>query len=298
MSRIGHRATNAQLFNTVDQHDVAGFGFVHRYTLQALELQNLIDTAFDDFAIRTKFHNHVLGSAHAATVHTAYTDLAHVGAVVQRTDLQLQRCVDVVLTLGHMLQDSVEQRTHIAFTHVFGQTGVARQTRCVNDGEIQLFVGRAQFVEQVERGVDREVRTGAGTVNLVDHHNRTQTQFQSFASHKAGLRHGAFNRIHQQQHAVNHGQHAFDLTTKVSVTGGVDNVDVGAFVFDGTVLRQNGNTAFFLDIARVHDTFGDMFVVTERTCLSQQLIDQGGLPVVNVGNNGHIAQCASHNSSF
>src|SRR5690606_26211928 len=182
VSRIGYRATNAQLFNTVDQHDVAGFGFIYRHTLQTLELQNLVDAALDSFAIRTKFHDHVLGRAHATTVHTAYTDLAHVGAVVQGTDLQLQRCVDVIFTLRNVFQNRVEQRTHIAFTHVFGQTGVARQTRCVNDGEVQLFVGRAQFVEQVERGVDREVRTGAGTVNLVDHHNRTQTQFQSFTS--------------------------------------------------------------------------------------------------------------------
>src|SRR5690606_3494462 len=148
------------------------------------------------------------------------------------------------------------------------------------------------------RCVEREGKTGGGTVKLVGQHHRKPNPVQGLTKQGTGLRHGAFNRVHQQQHAVNHGQHAFDLTTEVGVTGGVDNVDVGAFVFNGTVLRQNGNTAFFLDIARVHDTFGDMFVVTERTCLSQQLIDQGGLPVVNVGNNGHIAQCASHNSSF
>ncbi|MOA04876.1 hypothetical protein D3C78_1244490 [compost metagenome] len=197
-----------------------------------------------------------------------------------------------------MLQNGFEQRAHVAFAHVRGQAGVARQARGVHHREVQLLFGRAQLVEQVERGVDDEVGAGAGAVNLVDDHDRLQAQGQRLARHENGLRHRAFNGVHQQQHAVDHGQHAFDFAAEVRVSRGIDDVDVRAFVFNGTVLGQNRDAAFFFQIVRVHDPFGQRLVFAEGAGLAQQLVDQGGFTVVHVGDDGDVAQGASHSESF
>ncbi|MNS88971.1 hypothetical protein D3C72_1229650 [compost metagenome] len=295
---VGHGAANAQLFDAVDQHDVAGFGFFHHDTFQAMELLDLVDAALAALAVGTELVSHFHAGAHAATVDAAHADLADVAVVVQRDDLHLQRAVGVIFTLRHVLQNGFEQRAHVAFAHVRGQAGVARQARGVNHREVQLFFGRAQLVEQVERGVDDEVGAGAGAVNLVDDHDRLQAQGQCLARHENGLRHRTFNGVNQQQHAVNHGQHALDFTTEVGVTRGVDDVDVRAFVFNGTVLGQNRDAAFFFQIVRVHDPFGQRLVFAEGAGLAQQLVDQGCFTVVHVGDDGDVAQGASHSESF
>ena len=112
--------------------------------------------------------------------------------------------------------------------------------------------------------------------------------------HEAGLRHRAFDRIDQQQHAVDHRQHALDLAAEVGVARGVDDVDVRAFVIDRAVLGQNGDAALLFQVVGVHDALGDLLVRGEGAGLAQQLVDQGGLAVVDVGDDGDIAECAGH----
>ena len=65
-----------------------------------------------------------------------------------------------------------------------------------------------------------------------------EAEGQGLAGHEAGLGHRAFDRVDQQQHAVDHRQHALDLAAEVGVARGVDDVDVGVAVLDGAVLRR------------------------------------------------------------
>ena len=204
----------------------------------------------------------------------------------------MQRAFRIVVTYWHVFQDGVEHRLHVAAAHVFGQAGIAVQARSVNDREIQLFVGSAQFVEQFERLVDGPVRTRAWTVDLVDDDDRLQTQCQRFARDETGLWHRAFLCIDQQQNRVNHRQNTFHFAAEVGVAWGVDDIDVGAFVLNSAVLRQNRNAALLFQVVRVHDSGVDRLVFTEGAGLAQQLIHQRGFAVVNVGDNGDITNCA------
>ncbi|KCB28214.1 hypothetical protein L543_2719 [Bordetella hinzii L60] len=296
--RIGHRRADVQVLDAVDQDDVAGFGFFHDLALQATELQHLVDAAALDLALGAKAEGDVHAGTHAAAVDAAHADLADVAVVVQRDDLHLQRAVGIVVALRHVLQDGFEQRTHVAAAHVLGQAGVARQARGVDHRKVELLFGGAQLVEQFERGVDDKVRARAGTVDLVDHDNGLEAQGQRLAGHEDGLRHRAFHRVDQQQHAIDHGQHALDLAAEVGVSRGVDDVDVGALVLDGAILGQNRDAAFFFQVVRVHDPFSDRLVLAEGAGLAQQLVDQGRLAVVHVGDDGDVAQCAGHSRSF
>src|SRR5690606_14334735 len=120
---------------------------------------------------RAELDDDILSRADTAAIDTADPDLAHIGAVIQRNHLHLQGTIGIVFALRYVLEYGVEQRAHIAFAHVFGQTRVTRQARGVYDGKVQLLFGGAQLVEQVERGVDDEIGARAGAIDLVDDHN-------------------------------------------------------------------------------------------------------------------------------
>ena len=103
------------------------------------------------------------------------------------------------------------------------------------------------------------------------------------------MRHGAFLRIDQQHHAVDHGQSAFNFAAEVRVSRCVDDVDVCATPADRAVFRQNGDAALALNGVVVHDGIHHFFVVGKGAGLTQQLVNHGGFTVVNVGNDGDVS---------
>ena len=67
-----------------------------------------------------------------------------------------------------------------------------------------MIIGRPELVKQIKSGIDHVLGTRTGLVDLVHYQNRFQTECKRFFGHKAGLRHRAFLRIDQQDHAVDH----------------------------------------------------------------------------------------------
>jgi hypothetical protein len=74
------------------------------------------------------------------------------------------------------------------------------------------------------------------------------------------------------------------------VAGGVHDVDTGVFPFNAGGFREDGDTTFTFQVVAVHGTFGHSLVFTEGARLLQQLIHEGGFAVVNVGDDGDVAQ--------
>ena len=155
--------------------------------------------------------------------------------------------------------------------------------------EVELLVRRAQVREQVEHVVQRLVRLGRGLVHLVQHDDRLQPQRQRLGGHELRLRHRPFGGIDQQTDAIDHGQDAFDLAPEVGVAGGVDDVDPRALPFDRSRLGKDGDPAFAFDVVRIHRPLGDRLVLAEAARLLEQLIDQRRLAVVDVGDDGDVA---------
>ena len=69
------------------------------------------------------------------------------------------------------------------------------------------------------------------------------------------------------------GQNALHLAAEVGVSRSVDDVDVVAFVIDGGVFGENGNTAFFFNVVAVHHALVNLLVGAECTGLAQQLVN-------------------------
>jgi hypothetical protein len=88
------------------------------------------------------------------------------------------------------------------------------------------------------------------------------------------------------------------LAAEIGVTGGIDDVDSGALPIHRGAFRQDGDAALALEIVGIHDALGNLLVGAERPRLPEQLVDQGGLAVVDMGDDGDITQLHDSFSAF
>ena len=75
--------------------------------------------------------------------------------------------------------------------------------------------------------------------------------------------------VHKEDHAVDHVQGSFHFTAEVSVAGGIDDIDLHPAAFHGSVLGQDRDALFTLEVHRVHDPISDLFVIPEGAGLAQ-----------------------------
>ena len=284
-----HGVGNGQLLDAGNRDDVAGLGAVLLDAFQTHEAQHLQYLALTLLAFAIDHGDrHVL--LQGAALDATDADDADEVVVVQLRDAHLERTVGRHRRGGDVLHDRFVQRGHVAFAHAVVEAGIAVQGRGVDDREIQLLVGGAELVEQVEHLVDHPVRACAGAVDLVDHHDRAEAHRERLLGDEAGLRHRAVHRVDQDQHRIDHRQHALDLAAEVGVAGGIDDVDAIALPGDRGVLGQDGDAAFLFLVVAVHHALGQHGALAQRARLLQQTVDEGGLAVVDVGDDGDVAQ--------
>ena len=235
------------------------------------------------------------GLAHfeAAPLHPANADAAHIVVVIDVGEQHLGGALQVPLGAGDLVDDHLKQRRHVRAGGVGVQGGVAVPGGGVAHGELQLVVVGAQLDEQVQHLVHHFRGAGPGPVDFIQHHHWLLAQGQGLFQHKAGLGHAALKGVHQQQHAVHHLQHALHLAAEIGVAGGIHNVDFNIAILYGGVFRQDGDAPLPLQVAGVHHPLGHGLVGAKHAALPQQLVHQGGLAVVYVGNDGHVAQVFS-----
>ena len=181
--------------------------------------------------------------------------------------------------------------------------GPAGLARGVDHGRVHGVVLCAQFDKQVKDLFVDLVGAGVAAVHLVDDHQGRQPRAQGLGQDIAGLRHDAIDGVDQQEHPVGHLQDPLDLPGEVRMPGGVDDVDVVAQagsvgVVDRTVLREDGDPAFPLERVRVEDALAHELALAELPALAEQLVDQGGLAVVHVGDDGYVPDVRSLHGIF
>jgi len=146
-----------------------------------------------------------------------------------------------------------------------------------------------EFQDLVHHGLGPSI----GSVDLVDHQDGNQTGLQRLLDHEAGLGHGALKGIHDQKGSVHHSQDSLNLAREVDVSGGVDDVQGRVPEAHRRVLGQDGDAPLPLKIIGVHDPLNDLLTGAEDPCLTQEAVHEGGLAVVDVGDDGEVAQFGS-----
>ena len=116
------------------------------------------------------------------------------------------------------------------------------------------------------------------------------TQLQRAGEDEARLRHGALSGVDEQDNAVDHLEDTLDLAAEVGVARGIDNVDLGVAVADGGVFSKDRDAALSLEVVRVHDAVDDLLIFAVHAALLEHFVDEGGLAVVDVGDDGYIAK--------
>ncbi len=195
-----------------------------------------------------------------------------------------------------MRQDQLEERREIAARR--GQIGdrPAAAARGEHGREIELRLGRVEDGEEVEDLVVDLARPRVRAVDLVDHDDRAQALAQRLAEHELGLRHRPFGGVDQHQDAVDHAEDALDLAAEIGVARGVDDVDAHAAPHDRGAFRQDRDAALALEVVRIERPLGHLLIGAERARLAQHRIDQGGLAVVDMGDDGDVADFHGSNT--
>src|SRR5580693_7184520 len=273
-----------------DGDDVAGGTFFDRYPLQTAEGQHFGDAAFfDQVAVAVQNLDRLI-RFYRARKDAAGDDAAEIGVGFEDRAQHAERAV---LDLGRrdVAHDEIEQRRHAL---VFGPLGTGRHPallgRAVKDREIELLLRGIEGGEQVEHLVGDFGGAGVGTIDLVDDDDGFQPHLERLDDDELGLRQRPLGGIDQHQRTVDHVEDALDLAAEIGVAGGVDDIDAGVLPDQRGRLGQDGDAPFALQIVGIERALGHPLVLAERAGLLQQAVDQGGLAVVDVGDNGDIAQ--------
>ena len=159
----------------------------------------------------------------------------------------------------------------------------------VQDRELDVMIVGVQIHEQLVDLVDDLLHARVGAVDLVHDQDHRQVPLERLAQDEARLRQRALARVHQQQHAVDHRQPAFDLAAEVGVAGRVHDVDLQAAVANGRVLREDRDALLALQVHGVHDADVHVLVLAERPGLPEHGVHERGLAVVDVSHDGDVA---------
>src|SRR3990170_4300113 len=131
--------------------------------------------------------------------------------------------------------------------------------------------------------------SGAGAVDLVDDHDRAVAAAQRLPEHELRLRHGAVDRVDQEQDAVDHVHDPLHLAAEVGVARRVDDVDLHVAVDDSGVLGEDRDPPLTLERVRVHHALRELLVLAEDATLPEHRVDERRLPVVDVGDDRDVA---------
>jgi len=187
-----------------------------------------------------------------------------------------------------MLDDLIQQIGDVVgfIPPVFAHPAFLGST--VNRLEIKLVFGRFQTEHQVEHRFLNFFGTAIGFVDLVDYYNGLQAYLQCFLQHKTCLWHGTFKSVHQEENSIGHVQHTFHLTTEVSVTWGIYDVDFRSFILNGNVFGKDRDATLAFQLIAVENQFSDSFVRPEQLAGQQHFVHQGSFTVVDVCNDGNV----------
>jgi hypothetical protein len=105
------------------------------------------------------------------------------------------------------------------------------------------------------------------------------------------LRHRAFGGVDEHDHAIDHIERMRSTSPPKSAWPGVSTMLMRvSFPDDRGALGENGDAALALEVVGVHRALGDLLVLAEGAGLLEELVDERGLAMVDVGDDGDISQ--------
>ncbi len=259
---VGYGIANLKSFYPVEGADFASFYSLHAGTTQAVKDVQFFDAGFGHRAVALDYA-HGLVFLQSAAVQATDGHSARIGRIVQRRNEQLGRSLQ-----GNGLWNVLQHHVHQGLDGIRGLLKVVAHPillgRTVYAREVELLLRGVQGEHKVKYGFVRRFGIAVWLVDFVDDDDGLEAHLQGLLKHEAGLGHGAFKGVDQQQYAVGHVQNALDLTAKVGVAWGVNDVDLNVLVPNADILGENGDTALTLQIVVVQNQFPRFLVAAEE----------------------------------
>ena len=128
------------------------------------------------------------------------------------------------------VDEELEQRLEVGPERRRDRARLALAGVAVDDREIDLILVGIQVEEQLLDLVHDLGDARVGAIDLVHHQDHGQPGLERLAQHEPRLWQRPLAGVDQQQHTVDHGEGALDLTAEVGVAGRVDDVDLDVAV--------------------------------------------------------------------
>ena len=174
-------------------------------------------------------HRHGLVRRHPAGEHAAAHQPAEKGVGLEQADQHAEGRIPVRGRRRHVRDDGLEQRAHVS-----SRRSAASREAQPSRAEVYT-TGKSSCSSLAPKASNRSndrfvhgLRPGIRAIHLADRHDRPEPEPQRLVDDELGLRHRALGRVHQDEDAIDHAEHALDLAAEVRVAGGVDNVDAHA----------------------------------------------------------------------
>ena len=235
---------------------------------------------------------------HAATEDLADGDAADVFIPLDVGNEHEEWRFRISFRFGDVLDDLAEKRDAV-FPLVAGMVHeIAVAGGAIDEGGVELFLVGVEVEEEFEHLVVDFFRSGERAVDLVDDDDRLEAFLHRLAEHEAGLSLRAAGCVDDEEDAIDHFHDAFHFGAEVGVARGVDDVDGVTFPENGGVFRLDGDALFAFEVHGVHGALGGGLVFTVGAARLQELVDEGGFPMVNVGNDGEISNFQRHGNDW
>ena len=126
-----------------------------------------------------------------------------------------------------------------------------------------------------------------------------EIELEGLFQDEPGLGQRPFRGIDEEQHAIHHLERPFHLPAEIGMARRIDNIDLDPLVFDRRILCHDRNAPLPLQVDIVHHPVLDLFVQTENARLPEQAIDDRGLSMIHMGDQGNVSQIfAFHKSTL
>ena len=224
-----------------------------------------------------------------ASLDTAYTYSTDELVVVYGGDEELEGIILLTVGSGHILEYSVEKGCKILAGSMRIKGGCTRSARAEEHGRVELLVGRVKLQKELKDLVTYLVKTGVGTVDLVNNDYNSVIHLKSLLEHKACLGHRSLGSVDEKDNAVYHLKNTLYLSAEICVAGCIDNVDLNVLVMDRGIFCKDGDSALSFKVVRVHYSIFHFLIVAINTALTKHFVNQSCLSVVNVSDNCNIS---------
>ena len=178
----------------------------------------------------------VLSDPYASPLDAADAYPSDIIVVVDGGHQQLQVSVLVTLRRLYVIYDRLKERFEILSRHFVRIAGGTASSGAEQHRTVKLLFAGSQVQQQFKDLIHDFMHPCVRAVDLVDHHDKHESELQRLRKHEAGLRHGSLRGVHQQEHAVGHLQDALDFSSEVRVSRGVYDVYLYSVIGAGAVL--------------------------------------------------------------